>query len=80
MEITGPVERKMMINAFNSGAKSFMADFEDSNCPSWDNQLQGLINVRDAYRKTISFTSPEGKVYKLNEQIATLVLRPRAGT
>ncbi|MEE9929343.1 malate synthase A [Microvirgula aerodenitrificans] len=77
VEITGPVERKMMINAFNSGAKSFMADFEDSNCPSWDNQLQGLINVRDAYRKTISFTSPEGKVYKLNEQIATLVLRPR---
>ena len=77
VEITGPVERKMMINALNSGAKSFMADFEDSNCPSWDNQISGQINVRDAYRKTISFTSPEGKQYALNDNIATLLLRPR---
>ncbi|POZ61912.1 malate synthase A [Chromobacterium alticapitis] len=77
VEITGPVERKMMINALNSGAKSFMADFEDSNCPSWDNQIAGQINVRDAYRKTISFQSPEGKQYQLNDTIATLLLRPR---
>lgn len=77
VEITGPVERKMMINALNSGAKSFMADFEDSNCPSWDNQIQGQINVRDAYRKTIAYTSPEGRQYKLNDSIATLLLRPR---
>ncbi|MEO3958089.1 malate synthase A, partial [Chromobacterium piscinae] len=66
-----------MINALNSGAKSFMADFEDSNCPSWDNQIAGQINVRDAYRKTISYASPEGKQYKLNDTIATLLLRPR---
>lgn len=77
VEITGPVERKMMINALNSGAKSFMADFEDSNCPSWENQIAGQINVRDAYRKTIEYTSPEGKAYRLNDQIATLILRPR---
>lgn len=77
VEITGPVERKMMINALNSGAKSFMADFEDSNCPSWENQIDGQLNVRDAYRKTISFVSPEGKQYKLNDSIATLILRPR---
>ncbi|AUH50229.1 malate synthase A [Chromobacterium sp. ATCC 53434] len=77
VEITGPVERKMMINALNSGAKSFMADFEDSNCPSWDNQIAGQINVRDAYRKTISHTSPEGKQYRLNDTVATLLLRPR---
>ncbi|BEV72002.1 MULTISPECIES: malate synthase A [unclassified Paludibacterium] len=76
-EITGPVERKMMINALNSGAKSFMADFEDSNCPSWENQIRGQINVRDAYRKTIAWTSPEGKAYRLNDTIATLILRPR---
>lgn len=77
VEITGPVDRKMMINALNSGAKSFMADFEDSNCPSWENQVAGQINVRDAYRKTISFASPEGKQYRLNDTIATLILRPR---
>jgi malate synthase len=77
VEITGPVERKMMINALNSGAKSFMADFEDSNCPSWENQITGQINVRDAYRKTISWVSPEGKSYTLNDTIATLILRPR---
>lgn len=76
-EITGPVERKMMINALNSGAKSFMADFEDSNCPTWENQIEGQINVFDAYRRQIAFTSPEGKEYKLNDEIATLILRPR---
>ncbi|WP_410497723.1 malate synthase A [Chitinibacter sp. S2-10] len=77
VEITGPVERKMMINALNSGAKSFMADFEDSNTPTWENQIEGQINVRDAYRRTISYTSPEGKEYKLNPEIATLLTRPR---
>lgn len=77
VEITGPVERKMMINALNSGAKSFMADFEDSNTPTWDNQIEGQINVRDAYRREIGFTSPEGKVYALNANIATLLTRPR---
>lgn len=77
VEITGPVDRKMMINALNSGAKSFMADFEDSNCPSWENQISGQINVRDAYRKTISFANPDGKQYRLNDSVATLILRPR---
>jgi len=77
IEITGPVERKMMINALNSGANVFMADFEDANSPTWQNMIQGHINLRDAIDRTISFTSPEGKHYKLNEQIATLMLRPR---
>jgi malate synthase len=77
VEITGPVERKMMINAFNSGANVFMADFEDANSPTWQNMIQGHINLRDAIDRTISFTSPEGKHYKLNEQIATLMVRPR---
>lgn len=78
VEITGPVDRKMIINALNSGAKVFMADFEDSNSPSWDNNLQGQINLRDAIRKTISFTNPEnGKSYTLNDQVATLMVRPR---
>ena len=77
VEITGPVERKMMINALNSGAKSFMADFEDSNTPTWDNQIEGQINVRDAYQREIDFTSPEGKLYALNTETATLLTRPR---
>ncbi len=77
MEITGPTDRKMVINALNSGANMFMADFEDSSTPTWDNQIQGQINVRDAVRGTIAFTSPEGKQYKLNEKIATLLVRPR---
>ncbi|MBE9610364.1 malate synthase A [Chitinilyticum piscinae] len=77
VEITGPVERKMMINALNSGAKSFMADFEDSNTPTWQNQIEGQQNIIDAYRRTLGYTSPEGKEYRLNPQIATLVLRPR---
>jgi malate synthase len=77
IEITGPVERKMMINAFNSGANVFMADFEDANSPTWQNMMQGHLNLRDAIERTISFTSPEGKQYKLNEEIATLMVRPR---
>jgi malate synthase len=77
VEITGPVERKMMINAFNSGASVFMADFEDSLSPSWENVVQGQINLRDAVNRTITFESPEGKQYRLNNKIATLMVRPR---
>src|ERR1700674_5428863 len=72
VEITGPTERKMIINALNSGAKVFMADFEDSNAPSWENIVQGQINLHDAIRRTITYTSPEGKLYQLNNQVATL--------
>ncbi|MFN0041441.1 MAG: malate synthase A [Burkholderiales bacterium] len=77
VEITGPTDRKMVINALNSGANMFMADFEDSSTPTWDNQLQGQINMRDAVNRTISFTSPEGKQYRLAGKIATLLVRPR---
>lgn len=77
VEITGPVERKMMINALNSGANVFMADFEDANSPTWANIMQGHRNLRDAINRTITYTSPEGKHYKLREQVATLVVRPR---
>src|SRR4051812_19426599 len=70
VEITGPVERKMMINALNSGAKVFMADCEDANSPTWENIIQGQRNLRDAVRKTISLETPE-KSYKLKDQIAT---------
>ncbi|MBX7224958.1 MAG: malate synthase A [Chitinophagales bacterium] len=77
VEITGPVDRKMIINALNSGAKVFMADFEDSNSPTWDNNINGQINLKDAVRKTATFTNENGKVYKLNDQIATLFVRPR---
>ncbi|MGC5326855.1 malate synthase A [Brevibacillus sp. SYSU BS000544] len=78
VEITGPSgDRKMVINAFNSGAKAFMADFEDANSPTWENSIQGQINLRDAIRRTIDYTSPEGKQYALNDQIATLLVRPR---
>lgn len=76
VEITGPVERKMVINAFNSGADSYMTDFEDSNTPNWDNQITGQINMRDAVRRTIRLEQ-NGKVYQLNDKIATLVVRPR---
>src|SRR5436309_14659061 len=72
VEITGPVERKMIINALNSGSKVFMADFEDSNSPTWENTIQGQINLRDAVNRTIEFVSPEGKVYRLNDKVATL--------
>ena len=76
-EITGPVERKMIINALNSGADSYMTDFEDSNSPNWFNQVQGQINLRDAIRGTISYTNEAGKEYRLNEKVATLQIRPR---
>ncbi|HLH38174.1 MAG TPA: malate synthase A [Bryobacteraceae bacterium] len=77
VEITGPVDRKMVINALNSGANVFMADFEDANSPTWSNNIDGQINLRDAIRRTIEFQSPEGKQYRLNEQTATLLVRPR---
>jgi malate synthase len=75
-EITGPVDRKMIINALNSGAKVFMADFEDSNTPTWENTIQGQINLRDAVNGTITFSSG-GKEYALGENLATLLVRPR---
>src|SRR5947208_4162026 len=75
-EITGPVERKMMINALNSGARVFMADFEDANSPTWENVVQGQANVRDAVRREIALDTAE-KSYRLNEEIATLIIRPR---
>jgi malate synthase len=77
VEITGPVDRKMIINALNSGANVFMADFEDSNSPTWQNNIEGQANLQDAVRRTISFVSPEGKKYALNPQVATLLVRPR---
>lgn len=78
VEITGPVDRKMVINALNSGAKTFMADFEDSNSPNIHNNLQGQINLRDANNKTISFyNEKKDKTYQLNEETATLLVRPR---
>jgi malate synthase len=77
VEITGPVDRKMIINALNSGANVFMADFEDSNSPTWRNNLDGHVNLRDAIRGTITFESPEGKKYRLNPRPATLFVRPR---
>ncbi|HEX7578917.1 MAG TPA: malate synthase A [Thermoanaerobaculia bacterium] len=78
VEITGPVDRKMVINALNSGANVFMADFEDSNTPTWTNQIEGQMNIRDAVRRTIEFTAPDtGKKYRLNEKIAVLMVRPR---
>ena len=76
VEITGPVDRKMIINALNSGANVFMADFEDANAPTWFNCIDGQLNLRDAVRRTISFDSG-AKQYKLNEKTATLVVRPR---
>ncbi|HEY9682167.1 MAG TPA: malate synthase A [Drouetiella sp.] len=77
VEITGPCERKMMINAFNSGANAFMADLEDSLSPTWDNVIEGQRNLKEAVRKTLSFDSPEGKSYRLKDKIATLIVRPR---
>ncbi len=76
VEITGPVERKMIINALNSGADAYMTDFEDSNAPNWDNQISGQLNLIDAVRRTITLEQG-GKLYKLNDRIATLVVRPR---
>jgi malate synthase len=77
VEITGPTDRKMVINALNSGAKVFMADFEDANAPTWANMVEGQINLRDAIRRTITFTNPKGKEYRLNERTAVLFVRPR---
>jgi malate synthase len=77
VEITGPTDRKMVINALNSGARVFMADFEDALSPSWSNVIEGQINLRDAIRRTITFDNPDGRVYELDEQTATLVVRPR---
>ena len=77
VEITGPVERKMMINALNSGARVFMADFEDANSPTWDNVVEGQVNLLDAVQGIIEFANPDGRVYRLNEQVATLLVRPR---
>ena len=76
VEITGPPDRKMMINALNSGAKVFMADFEDSNSPTWDNVVEALVNVRDAVRRELSLRR-DGKSYTLNDETATLIVRPR---
>ncbi len=77
VEITGPVDRKMVVNALNSGAKVFMADFEDANSPTWENVVAGQANLADAIRRKIDFKSPEGKAYTLHSKVATLVVRPR---
>jgi malate synthase len=77
VEITGPVDRKMIINALNSGASVFMADFEDANTPRWDNNIQGQLNLRDAIRRRIDYVSPDGKAYRLDERTAVLFVRPR---
>lgn len=77
VEITGPVDRKMIINGLNSSAKVFMADFEDSNAPTWQNNLDGQTNLRDAVNKTITYRSAEGKKYELAHQTAVLIVRPR---
>jgi malate synthase len=77
VEITGPTERKMVINALNSGAKGFMADFEDANSPTWENMIGGQINLTRAIDRELGFTSDEGKTYELNDETATLLVRPR---
>jgi len=77
VEITGPTDRKMVINALNSGASVYMADFEDANTPTWENMVSGQANLIDAIERTISFASPDGKQYRLNDRTATLVVRPR---
>ncbi len=76
-EITGPTDRRMVINALNSGAQVFMADFEDANAPNWANLVQGQRNLADAIRRTIAFTSADGREYRLNATVATLAIRPR---
>jgi malate synthase len=77
VEITGPTDRKMIINALNSGAKVFMADCEDATSPTWENVVEGQINLRDAVNRTISFENPNGKRYELNKDTAVLMVRPR---
>jgi len=76
-EITGPTERKMVINALNSGADTFMADFEDANSPTWDNMIGGQVNLSDAIDRSIELTAPDGKHYSLDDEVATLIVRPR---
>jgi malate synthase len=77
VEITGPTQRKMVINALNSGARGFMADFEDSNSPTWQNMIEGHVNLTDAIERTIEFTQDDGKEYRLGDDVATLLVRPR---
>lgn len=77
VEITGPTDRKMMINALNSGAKVFMADCEDATSPTWENLMEGQVNLQDAVNRTISFENKDGKKYELNEKTAVLIVRPR---
>jgi malate synthase len=77
VEITGPAERKMVINALNSGADVFMADFEDAHTPTWTNMVEGQANLVEAIERTIEFQNPDGKSYRLNDQVATLLVRPR---
>ena len=77
VEITGPTQRKMVINALNSGARGFMADFEDSNSPTWQNMIEGHVNLTDAIERTIEFSQDDGKEYKLGDEVATLLVRPR---
>lgn len=76
-EITGPVDRRMVVNALNSGAKVFMADFEDASSPTWANMIEGQANLYDAIRRRIDFTAENGKIYRLHEKVATLLVRPR---
>jgi malate synthase len=77
VEITGPTDRKMVINALNSGARGFMADFEDANSPTWRNQVEGHLNLIDAIEGTITYDSSEGRHYQLGDKVATLLVRPR---
>jgi malate synthase len=77
VEITGPTDAKMLINALNSGASGYMADFEDSNAPTWENMVEGQANLREAVRRTLTFRSPGGREYRLNDTTATLLVRPR---
>ena len=77
VEITGPVDRKMVINALNSGADVYMADFEDSHSPTWEGTVQGQANLRDAVNRDIRYTGPDGREYKLGDRLATLMVRPR---
>src|SRR2546422_5515485 len=77
VEITGPTDRKMMINALNSGAKTFMADFEDANTPAWRNVVEGQVKLRDSVQRTIEYASSEGKEYLLNREGASLLVLPR---
>ena len=77
VEITGPTDRKMLINALNSGADVFMADFEDANSPTWQNMVEGQINLSEAIARKITYTGPDGKYYRLNEKVAVLLVRPR---